>query len=85
MPVRDRLIYLENWNVYPNPATNDLTIEGEAGMQVSILKVLGQEVYNGVLNSNKEVINISQLAPEHYVLQLVSADGSRNVVKAEKE
>ncbi|WP_276132275.1 T9SS type A sorting domain-containing protein [Polluticoccus soli] len=73
------------YRVYPNPAANELTIEGAAGMQVSILNVLGQEVYSGVMTTVKDVINISQLAPGHYVLQLLGADGSRSVVKVEKE
>ncbi|WP_276131703.1 T9SS type A sorting domain-containing protein [Polluticoccus soli] len=73
-----------HYKVYPNPVANEMTIEGEAGMQVSILNVLGQEVYNGVIITVKDVINISQFVPGSYVVLLTGADGSRSVVKVTK-
>ncbi|MCD6063795.1 MAG: Secretion system C-terminal sorting domain, partial [Flavipsychrobacter sp.] len=73
-----------HYRVYPNPVTNELTIEGEAGMQVTIVNVLGQEVYRGVLNSDKEVINTSGFVAGSYILQLTGSDGERSVVKVEK-
>jgi hypothetical protein len=74
-----------HYRVYPNPVINELAIEGEVGMQVTIINVLGQEVYNGVLNSNKVLINTSGFVPGSYILQLTGSDGVRNVVKVEKE
>ncbi|WP_276133670.1 T9SS type A sorting domain-containing protein [Polluticoccus soli] len=71
--------------IYPNPATDLLTVEGaKAGMQVTVLNLLGQQVYHGVLNNNTEVISISQLPPGNYALYLTGSDGSRSVVKVEK-
>ncbi|WP_276132451.1 T9SS type A sorting domain-containing protein [Polluticoccus soli] len=72
------------YKLYPNPVANELTIEGESGMQVSILNLLGQELYKHVLGTSKEVINISQLTPGHYLLQLKDNDGRRSLVKLER-
>jgi hypothetical protein len=72
------------YRIYPNPVTNELTIEGEPGMKVSIVNVLGQQVYSGVLNNDKEVINTSGFAAGSYILQLTGGDGVRSVVKVEK-
>ncbi|MCD6064614.1 MAG: hypothetical protein K0R82_2525, partial [Flavipsychrobacter sp.] len=47
--------------------------------EVNHTNTLGQVLYSGVVNSSKEVINISQFAPGSYVLQLRGSDGARNV------
>jgi hypothetical protein len=73
-----------HYRVYPNPVINELAIEGEVGMQVSIVNVLGQEVYSGVLRNSKETINASGFVPGSYIMQLTSGDGVRTVVKVEK-
>jgi hypothetical protein len=73
-----------HYRIYPNPVTNELTIEGEADMKVSLVNVLGQEVYSGVMNSNRMLINASGFVPGSYILQLTGSDGVRNVVKVEK-
>jgi PKD repeat protein len=71
--------------IYPNPANDYLYVEGAAaGMRLTIQNTLGQIVYSGVVNTSKEVINISQFAPGSYVLQLTGSNGVRSVVKVEK-
>lgn len=60
--------------VYPNPAGNVLTIEGAEGTGVSICNVVGQSLYKLKATKNKERVDVSALAPDVYLLQVV--DGS---------
>ena len=75
-----------NLRIFPNPAKDQLTIEGgEAGMKLTILNTIGQQVYSGVLSRSREVVNISKLAPGNYILQLTDMGGIRNTVKLVKQ
>ena len=57
--------------VYPNPASNTITITHAAGTIVIMFDAVGQEVFYTLIHSNKEIENIQSLAPGVYVLQLV--------------
>jgi hypothetical protein len=65
--------------IYPNPATDELTIENAAGSEVRIFNLLGQEVCKKVLSSNSEVLGIANLVNGVYMVQVMDAEGkSRN-------
>lgn len=63
-----------NFSVYPNPASQQITIHLEGGVpqmgEVSIWDVTGRKVAEYNLTDNESVINISNLNAGMYVLQL---------------
>jgi len=76
----------ENFKIYPNPAEDNVTIEGAGGCEVRIFNVVGEVVYSSAgLPRSKEVINISGLADGVYTVQLVNSGGYKKNVKLLKE
>jgi len=77
-------------NLYPNPATNELTIEidedGYFNVGITLLNVLGEVVYfsPGENIGRKKTIDISALATGIYFVEL-NIDGNRVVEKVVKE
>jgi len=62
--------------VFPNPTTQQLYIENAStGTSAKIFNVLGQQVYNGNIANNKELINTANLLPGAYLLQLTDNNG----------
>jgi hypothetical protein len=71
--------------VYPNPVTSSLVIEGASvGTTVQVNNIIGQTVYRGVIRSSKETINTSQWVPGGYLLHLTGKDGNRVTRKVVK-
>lgn len=63
---------LINFNVYPNPTTNFITIESTQNIKhVSIYTVLGQEV----IKSNEKIIDVSHLENGMYLVKIVLESG----------
>ena len=65
------------FKVYPNPATESITVEGIIGSEVaiSILSPMGQVVYYSEFNDEVQNIDISNLSSGIYILQI--SNGSR--------
>ncbi len=70
--------------IFPNPATNQITIKGEfdADESISVFNLLGQKVLENAINSNEETINISKLATGVYTIYF---NGSKESYKFIKE
>lgn len=63
----------ENMGIYPNPATETITVNDQGntgGTRFSIRNVLGQEVLDGFITSDKQDINISKLISGNYVISV---------------
>lgn len=73
-----------NTIIFPNPASNQITIKGEfdANESVSVYTILGQKVLDHTINSNEETINISKLATGVYTIYF---NGSKESYKFIKE
>jgi hypothetical protein len=72
--------------VYPNPVTNQLTIEGaEKGTLISVSDITGRVLFRTVSTQVKEIIDMCALSAGTYILQLQSADGYRMNMKLVKE
>jgi len=71
--------------VWPNPVTDELYIEAAENCIIHILDVLGRTVYNGMMNNNKEVINMSGLSNGTYILEITNSNGERVMKKIVKE
>jgi len=71
--------------VYPNPATDFITIENAYGSSVIILNTLGQVAYSSPIWQDIQTISIKHLSVGVYFLQVVNKDGSKETRKVLKE
>jgi hypothetical protein len=62
------------FEIYPNPATTELTIQGAAFSTYTIYNVLGKECIQTTDLLNKQ-IDVSTLSAGMYILQLATSDG----------
>lgn len=71
--------------IYPNPASNQIIIEGSLGSYVSIFNQFGQLVIQTVLNSDQESIDISNLADGVYSVQILQTNDTQSIHKLIKQ
>ena len=64
-------------NLYPNPVSNQLIISNESlqGAICEVFSVLGSQMYNNILSSNKEIIDCSDWNTGVYFIQITSQSG----------
>ena len=62
--------------IYPNPAKDDIKIvvEDVPSFNYAVIDVAGRRLLNGLINNNKGVVNVSNLAPGNYIIQLTTKD-----------
>jgi hypothetical protein len=63
-----------NMVIFPNPATNNLTIESQQQAVIEILNIQGQTVLHQTVQQGKTDIDISGFAKGVYILRLCSND-----------
>jgi hypothetical protein len=74
-----------SFKMYPNPATNDLTVSGLSTIEnVAVYNLLGQEVINKRPNSNEVTLDVSNLQNGVYIIKTLS-DGKIASSKFVKE
>jgi len=72
-------------SVYPNPMTNTLYVEHAAiGTRLILFNVLGQQIYSGIVTSDKQAVSTYNLPSGTYLLQLTGEDGQRAAMTVEK-
>ncbi|MBN2779181.1 MAG: T9SS type A sorting domain-containing protein [Bacteroidales bacterium] len=64
-----------NVKLYPNPATNQISVEAEGLKSVSVIDMLGKVVFTVEAIANKETIDISSLGKANYFVKVVTTDG----------
>lgn len=76
---------LSRFSVYPNPSNGSFTValsmESASDVTISVVDVTGAKVYEATEKSAKDVskpINLSNIAPGVYVLNVKTANGSTN-------
>ena len=62
--------------VYPNPATDHITVENLSGGSISILNVDGQVMLQQNISNNKTTVDVSGLPEGVYMLKAVSSTAS---------
>ena len=62
--------------VYPNPTKDNLTIKAEGMTRITITNTLGQVVYDNEVNTDNEVINMSQYETGIYMVRITTENGS---------
>ncbi|EDM45241.1 hypothetical protein SCB49_05527, partial [unidentified eubacterium SCB49] len=69
-------IAIVNFNLYPNPATTQITIKGDFEIAtVEIYNLLGQKV----MHSSSEILNIQDLANAMYLVNITDTNGNKAV------
>ena len=63
-----------NWTLYPNPATNTVTVSGVAQGELTITDLTGRTVATHTVSADNTGIDISQLAPGAYFVRIASGD-----------
>ena len=73
-----------NWNIYPNPTSNDLHIETTTNekLNVQLFDVTGKQVMENILFTNTTTINSSLLYEGMYFVRITNIDGV--VIKTQK-
>lgn len=67
----------ETFKVYPNPASTELTIDSANNINnISVINMLGQEVFSRKVSSTLETINISNLQSGIYLVKVDGNNGS---------
>jgi len=72
--------------LYPNPATDRVTVEAKAMKHLTVTNYVGQVVYNAELSGeNRAELNTSAYGPGVYVVRITTANGivTKRVVIAE--
>jgi len=66
-----------DWNIYPNPTTNELHIEttGTEKFDVQLFDITGKKVMENILFTNTTNINTSSLYQGMYFVRITDADG----------
>nr|WP_294774391.1 T9SS type A sorting domain-containing protein [uncultured Flavobacterium sp.] len=72
-----------NFIMYPNPATNQITVKGEfeTNESVTFYNVLGQVIMTKAITSNEQSIDVSSLASGVYTVTFNTAKVSRKFIK----
>lgn len=70
--------------IYPNPVSNNLTIEGVQGI-ATIHNLLGQPVKEFSINNEQENIDLSDLTEGQYLLMIQAANGERVIQQFVKQ
>ncbi len=77
---------IKNVQLYPNPATAKVTVENAANCEVVFYDVVGRIALRSSIISDKEQLDISQIANGIYMLHVIdSATGEKIVRKIMKE
>lgn len=71
--------------VYPNPANEEINVEfgniNTNGSSVSVINILGQKVYTGIVSAGNVKVNTRNFAPGLYTILYNTPGGSSNIGK----
>jgi hypothetical protein len=73
-----------NYQLYPNPATNSITVSGINKATYNITDVVGSKILHGEIKSSSNQINISGLAKGMYVIT-ITENGKNSQLKFIKQ
>ena len=81
-------VFEHGWQVFPNPATNELTVNSAAGvnadMKYQVMDMAGRTALTGSIQGRSQQIDVSMLAAGTYILKMYkgeSDDGHAVFVK----
>ena len=62
-------------NIFPNPTDGNITIEAEGMQRLTIVNELGQVVYDAEVDSDTEMLNMSQFGAGIYMIRIQTENG----------
>jgi hypothetical protein len=71
--------------VFPNPATDIVHITATEAMEYVITGIAGNRVLRGSLKAGENSVSVAQLPAGLYCITTTAANGTRYVVKLQKE
>lgn len=67
--------------IYPNPATESVTVKGAPMREVSVFNGMGQRVAHLTVNAEQTTINVSNLPAGLYIFAITTAEGKKVMKK----
>lgn len=67
--------------IYPNPASNEINVIGDAHTNVTVMDNLGRVVLSHAKTQSQEILDISNLSPGVYTVGLVDLQGKNTFHK----
>ncbi len=64
-----------NANVYPNPASHQITVEAEGMNQVTLINMLGQRVYDAAVEGDTTTISLADYESGLYMVRINTENG----------
>ncbi len=75
-----------SFNFYPNPVKDLLTISYETSIsKVSIVNLLGQELFTKAINANESQLDLSTLSAGTYLVRITTGDNLEKTIKIVKQ
>ncbi len=65
----------DNIMIYPNPTSGNLNVVMEGMNRIVIINTLGQTVYDRVVDSNNEIVDMRQFGSGVYMIRVETEDG----------
>ena len=80
LSISDLKINKAEFSVYPNPASEFITITSGLvnDYDIDILDLLGKKVFSSSLNNDREIIDVSAFKSGQYIIKLSDKTGSVN-------
>ncbi len=67
------------WKAYPNPATDNITVEGKYGYTLTLTNINGQTVYNAHVQNDTYTLPLTAYPRGSYILQLRNNEVQENI------
>lgn len=84
-PENVKQITASDLQVFPNPATNELTVQNANGSKLVLYNMLGKEMLCHAITSYKQSMDISQLPAGIYIAQIINREGEKKSIRVVKE
>ena len=62
-------------SLYPNPAKDSFTVEGEDLRHIEVYNMVGQKVYSTLCEGHSTVINLAGMETGIYMVKVFTAEG----------
>jgi len=74
-PTATKEVSINNFNIYPNPSTNQFTVKGDLLENVKVFDAIGNLVYNTIVTGGSVNVTSTKFNAGLYFVQATSANG----------
>jgi hypothetical protein len=68
----NQIILQDKFQIYPNPASNELHIKGVQGATIQLISLLGVVLQTNTMNANLITINLNELPTGVYIVRIIN-------------